>query len=403
MNQSRPARLSGFPLYALIVLLYWLGYAASAFVAAYLAENGFASTYVGTIMAVVNCIGVLSAPLMGNRADRLGSPRRVFMLCALGSGAALALVPACMPYTAITTLPVVLLYFTWAFFCKPMSGLCDGWMLSVIERRGDFSYGKIRYLGSFAYALMCVVYSFAAQRFGSQDIIFYLYAGLNVLLIGACIYARHDDVPAPRREKRARVGVRAALKSYHLVIFLICHCLVSVPMYCSITFIPYKLIELTGATASLGNITALRSAAEIPLLLTSGFLIRKFGLRRSLGGFMILFCAVQILFIRAGGLTAITLAMTLMGAINGGYVACQMRYVHAVTPQNAQTSAVSLCVSVALISAVVGNLIGGVLVDAFGTSAYFLFAMILTAAATALFCISTPLGKKLGFAPPQEL
>ena len=62
MNQSRPARLTGFPLYALIVLLYWLGYAASAFVAAYLAENGFASTYVGTIMAVVNCIGVLSAP-----------------------------------------------------------------------------------------------------------------------------------------------------------------------------------------------------------------------------------------------------------------------------------------------------------------------------------------------------
>ena len=54
---------SAFPLYASIELLYWLGYSASAFLAAYLADQSFSGTVVGTIMAVVNLIGVLSVNL----------------------------------------------------------------------------------------------------------------------------------------------------------------------------------------------------------------------------------------------------------------------------------------------------------------------------------------------------
>ena len=386
---------SAFPLYASIELLYWLGYSASAFLAAYLADQSFSGTVVGTIMAVVNLIGVLSAPLMGNAADKSGLPRRVFIVCA----AAVALVAAAIPFGvrhAVFGVNLVIpLYFAWAFFCKPMSGLCDGWILNVIDNGGGFSYGAIRYIGSFGYALMCVLYAAAAKRAGTQDVIFYLYAGINVVLCAVCVYARRDDRPV-RREKQQKVGLRAVFGQYYLLVYLVCHCLVNLPMYCSITFIPYKLIELTGQTGSLGNITALRSLAEIPMLILSVHVIRRFGVQKCLWCVMAAFAAVQVLFIAATGVGMLTVAMILMGFINGAFMACYIRYVHEIAPPAAANSALTLCVSTALVSAMAGNVVGGMLVDAFGTTAYFLFAMASAALAAVVFAVSFPVGKRLG-------
>ena len=43
-----------------------------------------------------------------------------------------------------------------------------------------------------------------------------------------------------------------------------------------------------------------------------------------------------------------------------------------------------------------GNVVGGMLVDAFGTTAYFLFAMASAALAAVVFALSFPFGKRLG-------
>lgn len=389
------------PFYAAVEIVYWMGYAGAVFFAAYLVENGFKSAVVGTIMALLNCIGVLSAAVMGNWSDKVRSPRKIFMICAAGTAVATALIPFGIRWQIAAFSMVFPLYFLWAFFCKPMSGLCDGWILSVIDRGGRFSYGSIRYFGSFSYALMCIVYAWAAKQYGSQDIIFFLYAGLCVLLALLCFSARHDDVEVARPEKGKRVGVRAVKGHYHLIVYLICHCLLNLPMYCSITFIPFKLIEVTGTTGALGNVTAFRSMAEIPSLILSVYLIRKLTVRRSLILVMIGFAAVQLLFIFAQGMTMITAAMILIGFTNGAFMACQMRYVHSIAPPEAATSAITLCTSMALISAVVGNFVGGLLVERFNTTAYFLFAMTSVLLALGIFVISVPVGRKIGKPLPQ--
>ena len=399
--QKTKHRIAGFPLYASIELVYWMGYAGSAFLSAYLVEHGFSSSIVGTIMSIVNCIGVLSAAVMGNWSDKIRSPRKVFLVCALGTAFVVSMFPVGIRWKIVSFSLVIPLYLLWAFFCRPMSGLCDGWFLSIIDRDGSFSYGTIRYIGSFAYAMMCIVYSWAAKRYGSQDIIFYMYGAINLLLVLLCIYARHDEAPVERAEKGKRVGVRAVAGHYHLIIYLVCHCLLNLPMYCSPTFIPFKLIELTGTTGALGNVTAFRSLAEIPSLILSVYMIRKIGARRSLMLVMMSFAAVQLLFIFAGGMTMITVAMIILGFINGAFMACQMRYVHSIAPQEAATSAITLCTSMALVSAVVGNFVGGLLVDRFNTTAYFLFAMISVLLALGIFLVSVPVGKRIGKPLPQ--
>ena len=162
-NQRRS--FGGFPLYATIVLLYWLGYAGSVFLSAFLTEHNIPVAVVGAIMSAVNCIGVFSSPMMGNWADRSGNPRRVFLTCALGTGLTMLLVPIGIRYEVMGICLVIPLYISWAIFCRPMSGLCDGWVLSVIDHGAKFSYSGMRRIGSFGYALMCVVYSAVAKAY----------------------------------------------------------------------------------------------------------------------------------------------------------------------------------------------------------------------------------------------
>ena len=95
--------------------------------------------------------------------------------------------------------------------------------------------------------------------------------------------------------------------------------------------------------------------------------------------------------------------MILMGCINGMFMGSQIKYVHTIAPPEATTSAISLCVSMALICAVFGNAVGGVLVDRFGTIAYFLFAGASVLAALLIFAISVPVGKRLGHPLPHNI
>ena len=386
----------GLPYYASVEALFWMGFAGAIFLSAYLAEHGFSSAVVGTIMAVLDCVGVVSAAMMGNWSDKVNAPRRIFMICAVGTAAVIALVPFGIRGHIGAVSLVFPLLFIWAIFGKPMSGLCDGWLLSVIDRYRSFSYGSIRYFGSISFALMCIAYAWAAKQFGSQDIIFFLYAAMCVVLVLVCVFARGDDGAAAPLEKGKRIGVRAVKGHYHLIVYLICHCLTNLPMYCSITFLPFKLIELTGSTASLGYVTAIRSLAEIPALVLRVYYIRKLTVRRSLMLVMIGFAVVQMMFILSGSMAIIMATMILIGLTNGAFMACQMRYVRSIAPPEAATSAITLCTSMALVSSVIGNFVGGLLVDRFGTIAYFLFAMGSALLALIIFTVSVPVGKRIG-------
>ena len=384
-----------FPFYASVEWVYWMAFSAFVFFSAYLAEHGFSSSAVGTVMAAMNIIGVLSAAVMGNISDKIRSPRRVFLICAFGS----ALFAVCCPIAVqwkILSFPMIFLaYAAFDVFSKPMAGLCDAWIMSVIKRDNTFNYGTVRYFGSVAFAVMCIVYAWAAKKAGTQDIIFYMCSASFLILVVLCFAGRRDEA-RPEVQETKKVGIRAIRGHYHLIIYLICHCLMNMPMYCSMTFIPFKLIEMTGTTGSLGNVTSLRSFAEIPSLILSVYIIRKLNVRRSLSLVMVGFAAVQILFILARGMTMITVAMIVIGLVNGMFMACQMRYLRSIAPPEAATSAITLCTSVALISAVVGNFVGGILTEHFGTTAYFLFAMASVLLALAIFIISVPIGNKIG-------
>ena len=388
--------------YGGVLAAFWAAYSAMVLMAAALADLGFSPTQTGTIMSARSIVGMVACALIGNLADRVGSPRKIVMFCSVISAVMYALGPVFMSVgSGIWTLGVLLILIA-ALFASPMHGLCDSWVMRAAEVKGTFNYAKTRYFGSFSYAIANIVYAIINRYTGSHNFTFYAFGLLCLPLMALAVYTKRDEKETRVvRKEKSSFGLRAVVKNYYLLMFLICYCLASMPMNGLTTFLSYKLIEVVGSTAPIGVLSALRSFAEIPSLLLCVWLIKKIGLRKSMGLVMILFTVVQVMLLTARGMGLIYAALFLIGFTNGGYMVCQIRYVHAVTEPEARATAVSLCVSMAMISGILANAIGGVLTEAFGTGAYFIFCGSCVLLSLLIFIINVPIGKRLGFPVPE--
>ena len=384
-------------LYGGVEFTFWAAFSVLAFTSAYLAQCGFSSTTVGIIMALVSVAGIIASPIIGNLSDRIGSPRKIFMLCAIVSSILYLVVPLLLGKRFLGLDLGVVFILLWAFCSRPMQGLCEGIVVSAADRKGTFAFGSVRYFGSISYAIACIIFGAIAARTQTQAFTFPAYGILCIPILLLLLYIRRDDPKEKlvRQKKTGSFGVRAAMRNYYFVMFLICHCFICMPMNCSTTFVPYKLIEITGETSSLGNVTAVRALMEIPMLLGGGWIVRKFGIKNLFYFDIGLFLIAQLLFAFAPTTGVITLAMILMGTAYGAHLLGQVNYVYRITPHEAASSAQSLAVAFSLISSVVGNLVGGILVDVFSTSGLFLFLFALEAFALLLFIITFPLGRLL--------
>lgn len=385
---------------------FWAAFATLAFTSAHLAQSGFSSTTVGVIMALVSVAGIVSSPVIGNISDKIGSPRKVFIVLGVISSVFYAMVPLLLRFNHGKEMSVlnagILMILLWAAFSRPMQGLCESWVITAADRKRTFTFGSVRYFGSIGYAIICIIFGAIAKRTGSQGFTFYAYGILIIpVLILAFILKRDETGEKVVRKKGSSFGIKAAIKNYYFIMFLICHCLICLPMTCSSTFVPYKLLEITGETSSLGNITAIRALMEIPMLIGGVWIVHKFGIKRLFITDMILFLISQLLFIFARNTFVVTLGMMTMGTAYGAHLLGQVNYVYRITPPEAVASAQTLSVSFSLVSSVLGNLIGGVLVAHFSTAGMYWFLFGLEAVALLLFILTFPIGRALKFKEPD--
>ena len=409
MNREKPAHGAFWKkyfsrdilVYGGVEAAFWSAFTAVVFLSTALADSGFSGAQTGTIMAVRNVVGMVATAVVANWTDKIGSPRRMMLLCASVAAILTALIPAAFGVKLFGTSLGVILIFVSAFFNSPMYGLCESWVVQAADRKKTFSYGSARYFGSFFYAIVCIGYGALAKRLGGHGFTFYAFGILCVPLLLLAIYTKRDEPKERVVRPRGTFGLRRLVKNYYFLTFLACYTLSSIPMQGLMTFLSYKLLELNGSTNAMGALTALRSFAEIPSLILCAAWIKKAGLKKTylavIGGFGL----VQMLLFAARGMALVTAALFLIGFVNGAYMVCQIRYVHAVTPPEARASGVSLCVSASMISGVLANLCGGFLTQRFSTNAYFLFGALCAALSAAMLVLCGPVGNRLGFAPPD--
>jgi MFS family permease len=382
----------GQGLYSGLMFTYYMGSAATSFLAPYLNELSLSGAQVGTAIAVINLFGILSAPAAGSISDRLGSPRRVLIGC-LAAASILYLCVGLFGSCALFGLPAaVLILPVWSIFKTPLSSLNDSMTVQVVNRKRTFTYGSVRCLGSLGYSIMCIVFGRIAAAMGSNVSVFFLYGILNLIPIALLIRARRDDPPAPqpgtRGRKLPRGGIRLALSSAPFRTFLVVYMLVNVPVYCITTFLPYKLIEISGTSDAFGTLIAIKAFMEVPALLFGARPIQRFGVRSVMICAMSVFLVEQTLYLLAPTTAIVTLALLLHGFTYGLFLSCAIGYIYMITPHEANASAQTLAGALTSVASILGSLAGGFLVDFFGANGYFAFTLCLQVLAIALFLSS---------------
>ena len=183
--------------------------------------------------------------------------------------------------------------------------------------------------------------------------------------------------------------------------FLISHALLGLTLYCMTTFLPYKLTEIAGNSDSLGLVIALKSYMEIPTFLFGAAIMRKIDIRKLFPICATVYVAEQVICLFAGQVWLVAVSLMMHGFTYGMYLTCMVNYVYRVTPHEASASAMAISGSLQLGMSVIGNVIGGALVDQFGSAGYYTFSIVIQAVALIVFLITHPLAKKLGYPEPD--
>ena len=115
----------------LLEFLYWASLCSNSYLSQLLRETGMSGVAVGSAMAAIAFVGMAAPPVFGIISDKIGSSRRVFILCWFVTAAAWLWVPL----TGSTMLGglslAVIVMVGGSAFRLSAASILDSWMLPV--------------------------------------------------------------------------------------------------------------------------------------------------------------------------------------------------------------------------------------------------------------------------------
>lgn len=335
---------------------FWAAFAAiCAYQAALLQGRGFTNTQVGVVMAVRCLAGVVAQPLLGSWADKHPKLPLKWVVCVCLAVSFFAGLVLLYPLSMAGTLVVFALLGALEISAYP---LMDAMAVQFIHAGVDLSYSIGRGIGSFAYAVCCVLLGFQSARFGVESTLRTHSALVLVLMAITATFPtfrpQWSMVRGEREETpRSALALLREDPRFTLMLFGILLGLTGVlPMS---NFLINVIRDRGGSEAQLGVALFLMAAAELPAAFLFTRLYRRRG--RAAGilvasmGFMALKCG---LFLVARNYWAIWAIQPLQMLGYGLFTPASVYYVSDVIPTVDQVKGQTLMM-------VASNGLGGVL------------------------------------------
>ncbi len=186
-------------MYTLVQLAYWSMFAAFAgYQTALLLGRGFTSGQAGVFTAIRCLAGIVAQPLLGGWADRHPSvPLNRLLNGCLAAALAVNVVFYCTRPGFFGTALIFLALGVLELNAYP---LLDSMAVQFINAGLDVNYSLGRGLGSFAYAVACVIMGRQAAAFGVETVLL-THGVFLILLMG--IVAAYPRMPADARPRQA--------------------------------------------------------------------------------------------------------------------------------------------------------------------------------------------------------
>jgi PPP family 3-phenylpropionic acid transporter len=346
-----------------------------AFLPVYLSGAGLKESQIGIVMALGPLMAALLQPFIGVRADRSKSKNAILMVLIGGSSLAIVLLPLNTTYTYILAICLMM-----ASFQSAQTSLSETITLEYLENSKG-SYGPIRAAGTVGYSVVSILLGLLVK----EDIryIFYVTAATGFFCMMSTAF--FPKVRGHQSEGNP-VSIKELFKDKLLILFMFFSMMAQLTISFYSTFFPLYFASVGGSEESLGIIYFIAAMSELPFLFFADKIIRKLGipitLILSMGinalRFLLLYIIGTPIWIYPvsilHGNTFIVFAFSL--AI---YISKTVKKELRATGQTFHGF-----VSMGL-GRILGSVLGGYAVEAFGLKNVMLYAFILCMASTAVF------------------
>lgn len=373
----KPVNSMGVNFFFINALVYISFAFYTPFLSAYFSKAGINAVQIGIILTIGPILSIFVQPLWAILSDRTGRRKDVLSLVALGS--ALAMLTY---YIGNTFLTFFLATFLVSTFTTALVPLSDAIIIrSATKHRLDFS--KIRLGGTVGYAIIVIIAGAIVKQ--NPQIQFALGAvGFLVFFLvvrgkltdegkedkNATTGLPEDAKSSPTGKKRVKVLNLLSIFTSKQIIFVLAFALISqMGLSFHYSFLGVYLTNMNLSEGTIGLINSISAMSEIPVL----FLINRLMRRMSSMKILLISCLLlsfRFLLITSGGLPIIFLAQAMHGITYMTiYFSCATFISQNVKPEKQSQGQSILSITQGGIGSILGNIIGGELVDSIGLKA----------------------------------
>ncbi len=362
----------------LLYFIYFGGVGAYfTFLNVYYREIGLSGTQIGLVNTLSPLVSIFAATMWGLLNDRWGQPPKVLRITIPGT------ILACLALSFVHSFPLIILFSClMSFFICATIPLMDNTTLRLLgEARSR--YGQVRVTGSFGYILATFTTGYLYEVTGLHWI-FYTYAAIMGLFLLVAIRLPNEPV---RISGSIWGGLGQMVRQAAWVVFAISSFLLWVSNTGTFTFIGITVREMGGTDRLIGLVSMMSAVTEIPILLTSDRLLRRFG---STALIVAAFC----FFTLRGVLLAIMPApewaapISMLGGISFSlFWVSAVGYANDAAPEHLKSTAQGLLFSIMNLAGMAGSLNAGWVYDEFGFRGLYWTTAAVALAGLALFTL----------------
>lgn len=239
------------------------------FISVYFQEKGLSLTQIGIMFALWSVTGVVAQPIWGFITDKYSYKKATIMITmALSAFGIYALVFANSFFTVAVA---VVLFFS---VQTPINTVTDAYTYEIISKNEGLQFGKIRFIGSFGYAVTSFSMGLIIKALGiSTAFMGYSIAAVIALLFISRI--RYKGQPSGIRLNINEVGIQLCDKRFLYYILLITF--FSIAFGGNSAYMTILIKERGGDFFQLGLVGFIIAMSEFPSLHFGTRLLKRFG------------------------------------------------------------------------------------------------------------------------------
>ena len=381
--------------YMLITAGFWMSFClTSSNAAVFLQGIGYSNMELGLILALGNIGGALLSTLLGDFLDRHPQVRHMQVLQVLS---VIQIAAVILMWLNPTSGLMTSVWYT--IYCSALMAV-NAVNLDLCVRlehvNADLNFGVARSVGSLSFMVVSILMGFLVERFShlvllACGLFILVFQMISNVLIDRDLKAAEarftPDVRTVREKSASLPRFIAQNKTFSLMLLGIMIIFTAHNM--DGNFMINEIRALGGGTVELGWIAAFQALTEVPVMVFSSRLSKKWSYARYIRLAFCFFVVKILAYALAPSLPFFFAARLLQAPSYALYIVLVVPYADLVVPHKDSAKAQGLLVSVTNLGAVLASLAGGAMFDSLGVRPTMLIAVGIAALGCLIGCLNT--------------